>query len=222
MIRQGQWRPILGAQCWDRQCARRPDRSAGIRDERFQWYPPIISTRCLSRSSRVGRGILAGPTAISIVWTRDGSALMRSFLSCLPTGASKANVERLSRAATCLSYLRQRWYRARQSRRWADSTKRCRDTRTTTCSLRLFRAGYHNEFVNERYRNGVSIRPARPIPREWRKSRMIFARKLMRDFPDDVLNVSLFLPRPGRPRDFCRRRSIEARKALRSGDEAAD
>jgi len=58
------------------------------------------------------------------------------------------------------------------------------------------------------------------FPAKSARSRMVFARKLMRDFPDDVWNTRFFCRDLIVPR-FLPQAIVEARKALRSDDQAA-
>ena len=87
--------------------------------------------------------------------------------------------------------------------------------------LRMFRAGYDHVYVKQplaRWR--VYSTSASQSPRMAR-SRMTFARKLLRNLPDDILNNRFFRRDLIVPR-FLPQAIAEARKALRSGDLGGD
>jgi glycosyltransferase involved in cell wall biosynthesis len=150
---------------------------------------------------------------------QDGSVLMRSFLTCLPTVHPKRTLNDclaqdmfVVPSATLVSR------KAIQAVGGFDET--LSGYEDDDLYLRLFRAGYHNEFVNEPLSKWRIYPTSSSYSSRMAKSRMIFARKLMRDFPDDVLNARFFCRDLIVPR-FLPQAIIEARKALRSGDEAA-
>lgn len=86
--------------------------------------------------------------------------------------------------------------------------------------LRMFRAGYDHVYIERPLARWRVYSTSSSHSSRMARSRMIFARKLLRDFPDDVVNTRYFCRDLIVPR-FLPQAMIEARKALRSGDPAA-
>ena len=86
--------------------------------------------------------------------------------------------------------------------------------------LRMFRAGYDHVYIERPLARWRVYSTSSSHSSRMAQRRMIFARKLLRDFPDDVVNTRYFCRDLIIPR-FLPQAIVEARKALRSGDRAA-
>ena len=84
--------------------------------------------------------------------------------------------------------------------------------------LRMFRAGYDHVYIERALARWRVHSTSASYSKRMALSRMIFAKKLLRDHPDDVSNRRYFRRDLIRPR-FLPQAIAEARKALRSGDQ---
>ena len=85
--------------------------------------------------------------------------------------------------------------------------------------LRMFRAGYDHVYVEQALARWRIYSTSSSYSKRMATSRMIFARKLLRDFPDDPANRRYFRRDIIAPR-FLPQAIAEARKALRTDDLA--
>jgi glycosyltransferase involved in cell wall biosynthesis len=85
--------------------------------------------------------------------------------------------------------------------------------------LRMFRAGYDHVYIERALARWRVHATSASYSKRMAISRMLFARKLLRDFPDDTSNRRYFRRDLIAPR-FLPQAIVEARKALRSQDTA--
>ncbi len=146
---------------------------------------------------------------------RDGSMLMRSFLTCLPTVHPKRTmIDCLAQdmfvvpSATLMSR------KAFQAVGGFDEA--LSGYEDDDLFLRMFRAGYDNEFVNEPLSKWRIYSTSSSYSPRMARSRRIYAEKLLRAYPDEPREIKFYTTRVIAPR-FLGQMLMEYRRALLYG-----